>query len=1558
VDKATLQPNAPAYMESDTVYAPLGGNERTAVTAAEVARVAARVEETANAARQAQIDGKFEEFYSKLPEDVKATFDMYTPPPSITTVDPTNSSDKDKIFNLLNAKSAQGTERATDANKAKAYFQKYRRPIDALWHIAADSKELKEKSRGKKEEETSKLLPNNDLSAGEIAFFKDTNRSRATAAARWINKHLSPEAKQRFAELQRLSDPKLEANKTQRRRRIENVKEELFSDVEEQVSAESYDAKTANRIIDTAVANALNKGSDAPVTIPTTRESGKFGTMAIPVGAKAPSVNRVIYDSPKRVGETGIDYAVRDYAERYGLDAAELRKDDDRVLKILEDYEYAAKFLSGTNRYRALQSVEENVHPSVYAALANGNMEAALRAIAVNTQQPSLADIAMRLSEVVGDVRVQILPEIDAAGQRVMGNYNPRENMISISSGFDITTETVLHEMVHAATLRELRLPSSPATRQLENLFADVKDKITANITNVEEFVSEALSNTELRRELAGIKVPDTPLTGLDRFMTILGNIVRRIMGRETKPLLTESPASSVVDALINRILTPAGRLTYDDLLPRLASTPQGVSRVMATLNSVQNAFPAPDGSFRQQFGRDGADFVASSGDVLKRTGLGLLPMQGVADIADHVGIQGAFDLQESIRSMESAAVRSDQQVDVVLRIMTNWLKKNKNRKTTFDKVVTNSTLDQADPSLTEAQAKTKYGKSPERLKAYYDMQKDWRFIGKDGQDLYALMRDTYKKQYEQLQKALQGKLDFILGNDNPELGVEFKQNLLAKLFDKGRIEPYFPLARKGDLWLEYNVFNPDTQTTEPVKETFQSRSARKAAMARLKDIEGIQLGQDGQPIMSVYNSVDIFEKSRTPDTMFIKNILDMVERQLKGTDPQTKNKVKAELTKMFIDALPESSFAKALQRRKGTKGFIEDSHEAFRSKAYSLGRQGVRYAYSNRVRRLADAIQEQIKQSADETKIAVVQELVARANYAVSPPINSIEQGLQAANRVAFAWTLGFNASSAVVNLSSIPIVVAPYLGGKYGFGKTATSLSAAYRLFANSGLTRNVDLPVEFQGRTTEKVKAMPSIDNYFVLNEDGTMRLRTDIPLSDAQKAELESLRPLIEMSSAQGQLNRSLFYDTLGAEDVGRSRGILDKLNAWSGAMFHQVERSNRQVSLVASYMLEMDRMNTNPTAAEQAMSLPEKQNKAAVSAIYQTTETTGGATLAMAPRFAQSGLGRIALMFKTYGIQMTYMQAKLAKQLVSSETDPAVRKAAFRQLAAINMSAAMFAGVGGMPIYSMVSMIWDMFLDDEEDDADMITRKYLGEGIFKGGVTAMTGADVSARIGLNDLLFRSNRYNQNPSDADTVAQLIGGPAWSTATQIKSGLTEFAGGVLGKEGDAVRGFENMMPASVRNVLKSTRFVAEGGSSKTRRGDAILDDMSAGQIAAQIFGFAPAELSRQQDINSTLSRIDKGLSTERTRVLRKYYAAIRFADSEGRQDALAAIRRYNEKVTSRGFPKGVISPDTIEKSVAQNQRTTAKMHNGITLSPMFRDQLVQHQKEINQGFRLFDK
>lgn len=53
-------------------------------------------------------------------------------------------------------------------------------------------------------------------------------------------------------------------------------------------------------------------------------------------------------------------------------------------------------------------------------------------------------------------------------------------------------------------------------------------------------------------------------------------------------------------------------------------------------------------------------------------------------------------------------------------------------------------------------------------------------------------------------------------------------------------------------------------------------------------------------------------------------------------------------------------------------------------------------------------------------------------------------------------------------------------------------------------------------------------------------------------------------------------------------------------------------------------------------------------KAAENAIYVTELTNSGAIATMAPRFAQRGIGKIAFLFKRYGISMYYMLAKLTK----------------------------------------------------------------------------------------------------------------------------------------------------------------------------------------------------------------------------------------------------------------------------------------------------------------------
>ena len=66
-----------------------------------------------------------------------------------------------------------------------------------------------------------------------------------------------------------------------------------------------------------------------------------------------------------------------------------------------------------------------------------------------------------------------------------------------------------------------------------------------------------------------------------------------------------------------------------------------------------------------------------------------------------------------------------------------------------------------------------------------------------------------------------------------------------------------------------------------------------------------------------------------------------------------------------------------------------------------------------------------------------------------------------------------------------------------------------------------------------------------------------------------------------------------------------------------------------------------------------------------------------------------------------------------------------------------------------------------------------------------------------------------------------------------------------------GDTQRGLERMLPAAFRNLAKGYRYMSEDGIY-TRRGDPILDDVSASGLFFQFLGFPPAEYTRVQEQN----------------------------------------------------------------------------------------------------------
>jgi hypothetical protein len=161
----------------------------------------------------------------------------------------------------------------------------------------------------------------------------------------------------------------------------------------------------------------------------------------------------------------------------------------------------------------------------------------------------------------------------------------------------------------------------------------------------------------------------------------------------------------------------------------------------------------------------------------------------------------------------------------------------------------------------------------------------------------------------------------------------------------------------------------------------------------------------------------------------------------------------------------------------------------------------------------------------------------------------------------------------------------------------------------------------------------------------------------------------------------------------------------------------------------------------------------------------------------------------------------------------------------------------------------------------------------------------------------------------------------------------------------EGETERGLERMLPAGIANGFKGIRFATEGAN--TLRGDPITGDISGYNAGAQFLGFAPAEYSRQLEINANLKNVERRATKERTKVLRDYYIAARNGDSDGMSDALDDMFKFN-----KAHPGAAITAETVQNSMAQHMRTSQEMYHGVTLNKKLRSELLQNAAEYDNG------
>ena len=1214
---------------------------------------------------------------------------------------------------------------------------------------------------------------------------------------------------------------------------------------------------------------------------------------------------------------TGGKFAKEFYAS---LNNAEQAK----FIKELQDFLYSEiKYQQNMVEYNNQQKLARNIqiddaspllkdmngaatalHPMAVRMLERNNLVGALRFVADQNLGRASA-IARRLSDVLDGVDVGVvdfngkdLPRYlkavfaeDPTAQKSSGLYITHkggERFIFLDSKTGLDVWTLLHEATHGAVNQTLDNKNHPMTKQLQQLFDDVKGSLSGAYgvrdNDIKEFAAEAFSNTAFQQQLAGINPKGEPITAWQRFVNTVKNYLRSLIGMPTKPLGSAlDSADYMIEAIVN------GHQNTSASLYTVSKLNKG-KEFFEALGKRAESLP---GLNRERVASIDETYVQSKAavrSVIRQA----LPLNALVDVAKKY-IPMAPKLDDLVGERTGSESKRNQMIEPVVDRVSTWADKNPKLLDKFNNVVYRSTLDQVDPSKPRANYAGKTDESGNKKDVAWDeMQADWKALGPEGQSIYNQMRDMYKKMYEEVRNVLDTRIDSAL--EDADTRKKVKAEIYKRLFESGSVEPYFPLTRNGKYWLSYNLDN------EFYVEAYETEYERTQAAK--------ELAAEGASDVQKFANLNQVNYRKAPATSFVNNILRTLEA----------NKVEANVTeevmRLFLNTLPETSFAQSFRRRKGTLGFQRDAVGALRMKAFNLSRQLSNMEYGARFEKLREDMKEYVRsQGNQDTAVEMMNELDARIDFAISP---QTPRWAQIATSFGFNMTLGFNVSSALVNMSQIPLVVMPYLGGKYGFTDATKAIGRATRYFTGSGFKRKVNMLVPTdKGEKTVKINAFPSMDNY-------------DFDAKDAPK----HLKTLSEVAGARGQLNRSQVYDIL---DVDENQTMLTKINAASGFVFHHAERMNRQVAMIAAYELELERKLGKGKKFTDAT---EKQmQEAADYAVYVTELTNGGTTAAAAPRLAQNPIGKVIFMYKRYGVSMYYMMFKTAKEALQ-DSDPEVRKAAKRQIAGIYASAALMAGVQGIPMFGVAAMLYNLFAKEEdEDDFDTAARKYLGEGIYSGALNALTGVNVASRMGLSDLLFRDTTTRPSESVMMSLIETIGGPVVGSVNRV------FRGMELIEAGNVQRGIEQVLPAAFGNMLKSIRFATEGAN--TLRGDPISGELDPANVFAQFFGFAPADYTRQLEINASGKNIERKALEDRTNLLRKYYVATRMGDMKEANAILVEMLKFN-----RRHPGAAITGDTISRSMAQHMKTTKEMYHGITINKSLRPQIMQHFAEFDEG------
>jgi hypothetical protein len=1065
----------------------------------------------------------------------------------------------------------------------------------------------------------------------------------------------------------------------------------------------------------------------------------------------------------------------------------------------------------------AAQMAEDFVNSNVAKAIQRNELGNALDALIKAEKNPEVKKILQKIKGMglKTAIRVgKIQPKPGKMNIYDFAEFDPATNTITYDPRY-LNKGTTIHEIVHAAVSKVLLNPSHPLTKELTKLYEGVYNQLGSSYgaLDIHEFAAELISNPEFQATLKAIKAP----RGGNMFQRMMQAIAEFFGFRKayTKGIQT-----------ISDIIDLSGDVEASDADKMYHGVGPSVNKAFTAVGQIGQSMPALAGRTVEET----KNFFSNVQDygVLK-AGMGLLRLDNLNTIygKELPSIQTLIDALEK---------RNGQQEQEIKKINDNYkrfsaaVKANPKAAERMNDMAVDARLAQVDPLDPNFKPTAANAAEYRRLRSVYT-------------SLPPDLQNTYKDIRQAYEGALQRYEDLLLRNASPSMRDKLKLEFEARK----KLVAYIPFLRSGDYWLEY----ADPKSGERTVQAFQSARERDNFVA--KDLPS------NTKVRKYRNLHEArFVASEVPPTTFIGGVIRDLKQQ--GATDEMINSV----YQSYLALMPAESISKRFMKSEDVLGMERDIVRGYGDTMIKWSRKLADSEYAPQIDRAITGVKNEASAIGTSDVAAVSDTINEQSAFFHNPTYGKV---VSAATAFSYFEYIAGNISSALINLSTLPMFSWPILGAKFGFDKASSAMLAAGKVVAN-GLDKN---------------------PKYKALYES----------LMDHAQFEHTMAREVLEA-------RRMTTGDYLGVKAK-----ILDTLSI----PFSATERYNRGVTAVAAFDLARAQGMSEADAIKYAVTTVKDIN------------TSGMAVTA--PKYMQSGIGRVFFTFKSFVWNSAFIVARAFHQAYKGES-PEVRRIAQRQLLGIYGMAGAFAGVKGLPFFGIAETIAQMlnalFGDDEPFNFDEEMRDFFGELLYKGPTNFLTNLEIANRTGVaQDLIFRDDpRGIAEHGYVLSAMKNAFGPAGSYLIGAERGIKAM------NEGQTMRGIESLVPSWVRNGMKGMRYMSEG--ALTLKGDPVEEDIGAYNSLMQIIGFSPASLSSTYEKTSAAKGYDREVAQRKQRLLNKYDMARTAGDSDLMAEAKEEIEAFNSKRTS---PKDRITGDTLNRSMKARQAAEKNMINGVSFN-----------------------